>query len=190
MTTKNLNLESVPTDNVDKACEGIAEFIRANDLSFDNIHKIYFALRESGNVLGSKLWTTEDIEMALNDRFGGILEIFGETALSMIPDNIDTEMLDACNDTEWDAITTGIKDSGLFVYVNDIKWDIPEEEYSSEEEYKEIINNLPKQIKIPIAEFEGCTNYKEMISDYLFLSNHGYSPSDFNIVGVGIKAKS
>ncbi len=172
MVTKNL-IKSIPTDNVDEACQMIADFIRSNSLSAKNINEIYYAIAESECVLGSKLWTNEDIKLALNDSFGSIGEILDNATQNELVDNIDTYVLKNRYDTEWESIIDDIRTSNIFVRVEDIDWDIEREACDSDEEYEEILANMPKNIEIPINEFKGYSDYDDCISDYID-DNYGY----------------
>ena len=164
----NCYFKSVPADEyVKEACKAIATFIRANDLTPEDINEIYHAITVSGCVLGSKLWTDDDITMALNDNFGGIGAILDENTQCEMSNNIDSDSLEDCNDYEWNAIIEGISESGAFVRINNIKWDVPLEDCESEKERKKILNKLPKNVEIPIGNFKNCSSYEDYISDYL-----------------------
>lgn len=164
----NCYFKSVPADTyVNEACKMIAAFIKSNNITPEDINEIYHAIATSDCVLGSKLWTDEDIKMALDDNFGGIGEILDENAQCEMANNIDEDAFDDCNDHEWEAIIDGIKDSGVFVKVKGIKWDVSEEDCDSEEERKKILNMLPKDVEIPIENFRNCDNYQDYISDYI-----------------------
>lgn len=164
----NCYFKSVPADEyVTEACKMIATFIESNDLTIDDINRIHRAIKTNGYVLGSKLWTDDDIKKNLDDNFGGIGKILDENAQCEIANSIDEDSLNDCDDAEWEAINNAIKDSGVFVRVKGIKWDVSEEDCDSEEERKKILDELPKDVEIPIENFRNCDNYEDYISDYI-----------------------
>ena len=97
----NCYFKSVPADTyVNETCKMIAAFIKSNNLTPEDINEIYHAIATSDCVLGSKLWTDEDIKMALDDNFGGIGKILDENAQCEMANNIDEDAFDDCNDHE------------------------------------------------------------------------------------------
>lgn len=128
---------------------------------------VSIAIVDSGCVFGSKLWTDRDIKLTLDNDFGGIEEIFDENAQCEIVNSIDSDVLNDCNDAEWNAIIGGIENSGVFVRVKGIEWDICEEDCDSTEECNKILNELPRDVEIPIKNFKNCNNYVDYISDYI-----------------------
>ncbi len=184
--TKNPNSKNIPTDNVNEACKMIAEFISSNELTIKNINEIYRAILTNDCVLGSKLWTNEDIKMVLDDNFGGIGEILNENVQNDIAYNIDTDALNECNDIEWDAVIEGIRNSDIFVRVEDIKWDISKKDFDSEEEYIGTLCKLPENIEIPIREFKHCDNYEDYIPDYIS-DEYGFCHDGYGSVELIVK---
>jgi len=168
MTTKNSNLK-ISTNKVNEACKKIAEFIRSNDLTIENINEICGAIETNDCVLGLKLLTNENIKIALDDNFGGIGEILNEHAQCEIANNIElaTDALNECNDAEWEVIIASIRNSDVFVRVKGINWNISEKDFDSKEEYEEHLSELPKIVEIPIKEFKYCDDYTNRVTDYL-----------------------
>ncbi len=173
----NSYFKAVPADDTtSEIATQIAALIRANQFSADECSNIFTALINQREVLGGKLWTTEDVRSRLAEITNGEAEIPQEV-IDEVCNQVEEDAFCDCNEDEWNAIDDAIKEAGVRVTVTGIEYDIDEDDFDSEEEYKEFLedNELPKEMTFPVTALE-----EREIADYIsdnteFFIKDGYS---------------
>lgn len=86
----------------------ITKLIRESKLEGGECGEIFGALMDQGEVLGGKLWTTEDIEIALKEKGWPVTEVNMDAVLGNLH---QTWRLNDCTDDEWEVITDAVATS-------------------------------------------------------------------------------
>lgn len=161
-------------DTTSTLADQIVKAIRSNTFKAEELSDIFRAISCQQEALGGKFWTTEDIKTQLTNNFDGDAIKIPHDWLIDIACKVEEDILQDCDDCEWDAIDEAIKNSDLSVTVSDIEWDIDKEDFKDEAEYDAVNENLPAGAIIPVSELEFTT-----ISDWL--SDHfDYLVKSFN----------
>lgn len=158
-------------------------------LSTSQCSDIFRAIKRQDEVLGGKLWTTEDIDKVVEEEFGG------EDALALTQEQKDVVLgeieclrdnpLDDADDAEWNTIKNAIIESGLTITVTDIDWDVDEDEFEDEAEFFAVVENLPSTVDIPLVDLEETEivdwlsdNYEYCVNSYKVQVDSGKEESE------------
>ena len=167
-TDMNNYFKAVPSENAKRAIvKDIVRLIKSMDLDNYECNDIFDALKEQNNVLGGRIFTTDDILKAAGDCEYPEDINFTEPALEIIAHEIKNNSegtLNIADDYDRNAIKNGIQESAILIPVTNIEWDI-DLDFDTESEYEEFLiqNGLFNQKKIPIGKLVGFEN----IGDYL-----------------------
>ncbi len=144
----------------------IANLINSTKFTADECSDIFRALTKQEQVLGGKLWTTNDIRSMVFDDFGGDLIDYSDDDIDTIAGYVNEDVFTECTDGEWCAIHDGIVNSCISVHVTDIEWDVDKEDFDDEAEYRAVLENeLPVDIDVPIKALGGDGDIETWLSD-------------------------
>ena len=155
----------IKADSFNTLGEGIAELIEKNGLNASECNDVFSAIKQQPEILGGKIWTIYDIDVALEKYFADGFDLTEEQKRK-IAAKMNKTVFGTEDDSEWFAIRDAIKDSDFCVELSGIKWDVDKEDFDNEAEYEAVMeNNLPETIKIPISQLYGFGSVDDYISN-------------------------
>lgn len=150
----------------DEVVNFIVKAIDGNKLDGFDCLEIFRALQRQNEVIGGKIWITDDICKSISENFGDEEVHVTKEWKKIVADTISRRYsaLDEMLDEEWNTIKNAVENSDLKVHVHDIVWDLDPEEFTDEAEMQAVKENmLPESVDIPLADLE----YNKSIADWL-----------------------